>query len=274
MAVHFYEHNGPQALTRVDELPEPLSPSERFGPRGSFERRLLLAHKYADDLAASINAFSNTSTHSLWAYINPEGTEHSIGVTFDPKPDYFGWGLMVGQFAHQLRALLDNFVWAMCTLPEDERGMIEFPIFKDRDRFEREGARKLRGVPAKAGAIIEQAQPFQLGPEKAQSHPLWRIHELDRMDKHRIVLAVAMVGRHATHSMPGGGNFVRRDMVEDGAPFLILYPKAPRHKMDVQGKHVFDIGVDIGGTPVILRDFVAEAREEVHRLFQELRDFI
>lgn len=274
MAVYLYEQTAPWPLEIVDELPPPMTLPERFGPAGSLDRRLLLAYKHAAELAASINTFGKASTHRMWAHVNPEGTEHRFGITFNPKPDYFGWGLMVGQFAHQLRALLDSLIWSICTLPEDERGSIEFPIFKDRDRFEGDKDRKLRGVPADAKTFIAGLQPFQAGPENAQSHPLWRIHELDRMDKHRVVLTLAMIGREATFRVPKGHRIVTASVVEDGAVFSTIFPDAPTQKVNVEVNAVFDVGVDIGGTKVALPRLIADGRDEVRRIGEELRKFI
>ncbi len=48
----------------------------------------------------------------------------------------------------------------------------------------------IRGVDPSAHAVIESVQPYKRGDD-FRSHPLWVLHELSNLDKHRLVLLTA-----------------------------------------------------------------------------------
>jgi hypothetical protein len=104
------------------------------------------------------------------------------------------WSAIAGDCVHNLRSTLDHIVFALSGGPGNAPDDSEFPIFLNSDRyFKRDrkcepargsGLWKIRGVVAD-GAYTEfhRLQPF-FGSNPTR-HPLWIIHELDRLDKHR-----------------------------------------------------------------------------------------
>jgi hypothetical protein len=60
------------------------------------------------------------------------------------------------------------------------------PIAKDRDTYDAEKAGKLKGIRPKAIEAIDALKPYKGGNDT-----LWRIHELDNIDKHRFVFVIA-----------------------------------------------------------------------------------
>lgn len=62
---------------------------------------------------------------------------------------------------------------------------IEFPISKDHVSYESDKPRRVRGMRADAVKAIDELKPYKGGNDV-----LWRIHELDIIDKHRSILAV------------------------------------------------------------------------------------
>lgn len=96
-------------------------------------------------------------------------------------------GLVVGEFAHHLRAALDNLVWQLVLL----RGgcttrQTEFPIYESRKRYRGSGRRALRGVSTDDRALIEACQPFEVG-ERPSKTALALLAWLNNVDKHRFV---------------------------------------------------------------------------------------
>jgi hypothetical protein len=95
------------------------------------------------------------------------------------------WSVVVGDCVQNFRAALDHMAWHLSVR---ERGAhptrIEFPIFGDQAQYQRDAPRKVAGVPTAATKIIESLQPFHRGPAFAE-HPLWKLHELATIDKHR-----------------------------------------------------------------------------------------
>jgi hypothetical protein len=97
-------------------------------------------------------------------------------------------GLIVGEFAHNLRTALDHLAWQLVLL----RGgsptrSTEFPIEKRRKWYERRLKRgALRGMSADDRAAIEQVQPYQAGECAADTY-LALLAWLNNVDKHRFL---------------------------------------------------------------------------------------
>jgi len=63
---------------------------------------------------------------------------------------------------------------------------VEFPIAKDFATYEIEKARKVKGMRPLAIETIDNVKPYNGG-----NYALWKIHELDNVDKHRTLFSVA-----------------------------------------------------------------------------------
>jgi hypothetical protein len=113
-------------------------------------------------------------------------------------PDSFG--LLVSDFLHSLRSGLDNLAYALMLagpgpVTDKMKGTSEFPIFGDEDAKGQPGhgpgmfaaaAHKYVGWKPGAKAAVESLQPYHRG-QRFTSDPLWWLHELDRIDKHRFL---------------------------------------------------------------------------------------
>ncbi|MGA8763942.1 MAG: hypothetical protein WB562_13835, partial [Candidatus Sulfotelmatobacter sp.] len=58
---------------------------------------------------------------------------------------------------------------------------VEFPIAKDAGTYQREKAGKVKGILPEVIKVIDALEPYKNGKGEA----LWRLHELDNIDKHR-----------------------------------------------------------------------------------------
>jgi hypothetical protein len=111
--------------------------------------------------------------------------------------------LVIGDAVHNLRAALDHAVYdAACQhaggalTPQVEKALM-FPVIGDgtKKEFDREAGKRLVGVPNEVIAVVEQAQPYRWNdagnPGGYCFHPVWQVHELDRIDKHRRLTVTA-----------------------------------------------------------------------------------
>ena len=119
--------------------------------------------------------------------------------------------LLIGDTLHNLRSCLDVLAFALASaytkpLTKEMANTSEFPIFGDEDgeghggmgsiRFhertksERPSARsalaKISGWHPDAQAVVEGLQPYKRGKD-FRSDPLWLVHDLDRISKHRLL---------------------------------------------------------------------------------------
>jgi hypothetical protein len=98
--------------------------------------------------------------------------------------------LLAGDVINNLRSSLEYLAWQLVIInkgsPSDNTG---FPIFKvpNAKVFKRMTA----GMPPEACEIIERLQPYRRG-EGAQDDPLWRLHALWSIEKHRHLTIVAL----------------------------------------------------------------------------------
>ena len=108
-------------------------------------------------------------------------------------------GLLVGDFAHQTRSVLDNLIWALVTHAGHPGVRANaFPIAdteSDWSKWTRPGKSDwLQGIPADCRAVINALQPYQRHNPPlsfAQRHPLAILREISNADKHRILPVTA-----------------------------------------------------------------------------------
>jgi hypothetical protein len=122
---------------------------------------------------------------------NEDRTEHIERIYMDWRIPWW-WSVAVGEVMHNLRATLDNLVCQLVIANDHQAGQQhEFPVATDESWYERRAPGKLRHIPATARAIIDEAQPYRRPPEELRFHPLWIVHNLNRIDKHRLLHVVA-----------------------------------------------------------------------------------
>jgi hypothetical protein len=93
--------------------------------------------------------------------------------------------MIVSDAVHQARAALDNLANAL--RPDGPTSGIEFPIRSTEAAYRKavsDGA--LRGVPAWAREAIEAVQPFSTDLRRWAGRELANLHELARVDRHRL----------------------------------------------------------------------------------------
>jgi hypothetical protein len=112
----------------------------------------------------------------------------------DPEPSPPHLGVIVGDFLHNLRCVLDHLVWQLVELNGGQPGEHnQFPIFDTPEAYRKKAGRFLSGVAPIHKAIIERFQPYHLDSEPAY-HNLAVLRNLSNIDKHRFVHPVVIVG--------------------------------------------------------------------------------
>ena len=158
---------------------------------GSALSKVGRARKLADDLEGEIDMFWDARPCELEIAGGESAGEGSFRVKrMRTVPDSIA--LIMGDAAHNLRSALDHFAWA--AVSAQVRGTrTYFPIWGKTavpgpGEWREQVCRQLKGAPAGLIDAVEQLEPWESG----QDSLLWAIHELDRIDKHRLLLAVAV----------------------------------------------------------------------------------
>jgi hypothetical protein len=104
--------------------------------------------------------------------------------------------VLAGEIVHHMRAAFDHVAWQLSSPAQRTSNptQIAFPVSvavppADKDELGRY-KRQVKGISSPTAlARIESLQPYKaLNP---LAHPLWVIHDLDRIDKHRELVLVA-----------------------------------------------------------------------------------
>lgn len=93
-----------------------------------------------------------------------------------------------GDVVHNLRSALDHLAYQLAVVgnPGSEPSRcVEFPIAKDMATYESTKGRKVKGILSEAVKAIDELKPYKGGNDA-----LWRIHELDNINKHRTLFTV------------------------------------------------------------------------------------
>jgi hypothetical protein len=96
---------------------------------------------------------------------------------------------IAGDIVHNLRAALDHLAHQLVLVGSPDTiptRRIEFPISETVTKYESEKARKVEGMTPIAIEAIDRLKPYKGGNDA-----LWRIHELDNIDKHRALFTLA-----------------------------------------------------------------------------------
>ncbi len=164
--------------------------------------------------------------------LDPITGEHLIWLELKvPIPDT--WGLKTGDIAHNFRSSLDHLAYSLMiaytTEPTSKQETdSEFPIFGPKAPSASVLRRKVGGIDPAAQAIIKGLQPHLKGANYADDL-LWCIHDMNRLDKHRLLQVVltnfSMMG--FSHGMAGRFRLINFSQeVGDGAE-LVRYSPNP-----------------------------------------------
>jgi hypothetical protein len=160
------------------------------------DRKIEWAKRHLADLKKSIDDTLKAHPCRFVGQMNPKTGEYVLGVQGLPAMDP-AWSLSVGDIVHNLRSALDHLAWQLVILdggtPDENT---QFPIrdspFNKRGQWVRPQLRPEVKSPHILDAL-EEVQPY-FGPygEPAvyAESQLWRVHRLDIIDKHRLLLVV------------------------------------------------------------------------------------
>jgi len=145
------------------------------------------ANKHIQDAKSIIEAFRNTDPYGVRVEIDLE-SGHKIQRVHQRAPVPEELSLVIGDAVHNLRSALDHLAWQLV----EKNGNTPdrhtcFPIY-DAPKVGKAAANpKIKGINPAAATILETVQPYQAGYGN-----LRMLHDLDIIDKHRLVLVAAI----------------------------------------------------------------------------------
>jgi hypothetical protein len=161
-------------------------------------------------LNAEFVAWKDSQPYRIRHEFDDETGEHVFRCRVYRMPSET-WGLIVGDFVHNLRSALDYLVWQLVIVNEEVPNIWnQFPITTTEREWERKVCRKkgwLEGVGPVERAVIKSLQPHDAKfPSK---HILTSLQSLSNIDKHRVLTTTLVVTD--PRGQGGGMLFTRPD---------------------------------------------------------------
>jgi hypothetical protein len=154
------------------------------------------AKRHLAELTRTIGDTLEAHPYRFVGQMDADSGEYVLTVHDLPAMDPT-WSLRVGDVVHNLRSGLDHLAWQLVIL-DDRRPDVntQFPIRRSAvDKNGQPVPIQLRPTVRNREILdaLEAVQPY-LGPEGEPAeyarNPLWRLHRLDIIDKHRLLLVV------------------------------------------------------------------------------------
>ena len=151
------------------------------------------AKKHIGDLDVAIRTFCDSEPYTLRTENVPKISHIALYVdSVKPIPDEIS--AIIGDTVHNLRSALDHLAWQLVEANGGTPGKdTYFPVCEnDLQKGPQQyasaiGKGEIKQIHPEAQKLISRVQPYI-----TRDSTLWHIHELDRIDKHRLVLTVTM----------------------------------------------------------------------------------
>jgi hypothetical protein len=138
-------------------------------------------------------------------------------------------GGVIGDVLHNARATLDLIIWQAVLANGGTPGKPTcFPMAKDASSYQKTRTAALAGASADVFTLVDGLQPYPGGNDT-----LWRLHSLDILDKHRVLVPVGVAHRNIilNFKMPWPTGWPSR---EPGMPSEIQFPPLALRPADRQ----------------------------------------
>ncbi|HTM55826.1 MAG TPA: hypothetical protein VL175_17495 [Pirellulales bacterium] len=159
-------------------------PDKLLGARLKLKR----ANKHIRNLAIAVTAFKKSRPCKISTKRNDKG--HKLFYVRSLRKVPAEIGAVAGDVLFDLRSALDHIAMQLW-IASGSNGKakdVYFPISKDATEYGPDLARKIKGARPDIVKAIKSIQAYKGG----NGHPLWVLNELHNIDKHRLLLTVAL----------------------------------------------------------------------------------
>jgi hypothetical protein len=146
------------------------------------------AKKHINDLYSAIRTFCESDPYPVIIEDDPQTGDRVFRVR-ESRAVPAVISAMLGDAIHNLRSVLDYLAWQLVLANHDTPGnWTAYPIFESVEKYESHKAGKVKGMSDVAVEMIDATKPYQGGTDD-----LWRLHRLDNIDKHRLLITIGVV---------------------------------------------------------------------------------
>lgn len=152
----------------------------------AWQTKLERAKRHFAELGAAVADFFTTQPYKVSTRRNAEGKLVYYLSEVETVPVELS--AITGDVIQNLRSALDHLAYALWVKEANGRGRedrVYFPIHKDATSYNQKKRDNTQGISAQSLATIDSLTPYKGGNDV-----LWRIHTLNNLDKHRLLVTV------------------------------------------------------------------------------------
>jgi hypothetical protein len=192
------------------------------------------AKKHIHDLTLAVRAFLDTSPYEVGTRTDPQVPDSLTYYVVSIRETPHTISAVIGEILFNLRSALDNLAYQLAivngTTDEPTLRATYFPISEDAAKYKTDSPRKVKGMSQAAIQAIDTCRPYKGGNDA-----LWRLHILNNIDKHRVLVTVGIslhaisantiFPRGVIHLFPSASGIQSRHSAPDK---LLLFPENPK----------------------------------------------
>jgi hypothetical protein len=191
--------------------------------RAGADLKFARAQAHLNTLEEQVKAFHASTPITLSPELEP-GTGALLHRAVVHKRPPVEWSLLVGDAVHNARSALDHIAWGLVEAGGGKPTRDTcFPIGDTEAAFNKSAKKALAGAAQSSIDAVSALKPWQGGDPN-----LWRLHQLDIVDKHRLLLAVSSASS-GIFLMPNFPNLP----AGTGTVWIPSLPSGPIHNGDV-----------------------------------------
>lgn len=169
----------------------------------SFALKVWRAREHLNAFEVEARQWIETEPYTIVDEPDPEPPLESLPDGFQArrfrlvriKPAPLRLSILIGDCLFNLRSALDHLALALARahtpgITANRISKSAFPIFADSARYAQKREEMIGCLAPAAQDAIEKLQPYRAGDDP-WIHPLWRIHNLNNIDKHRSLTVFA-----------------------------------------------------------------------------------
>jgi len=145
------------------------------------------AKHHVQDLKGAIESFFAANPYEVGTKRNPE-TRQLIYYVVRVKDVPPMVNVIAGEVLQSLRSALDHLAYQLVLVGTGQAGpfhYVYFPICDSAEEYESKKLRQIKGMRQNAIEAIDAVKPYKGGNDT-----LWRLHKLNIVDKHRLLVTV------------------------------------------------------------------------------------
>lgn len=147
------------------------------------------AKRHMSELEVEVNAFFSQQPYKVEVRRDSERRlVYYLSSVTEPSPAI---AVLAGEVIQNLRSALDHLAYQLAVLGTGGKGdyrRIYFPITEDATKYKNERTDKVKGMRLDAIRAIDAIKPYKGGNDV-----LWRLHKLNNIDKHRLLVTVGSI---------------------------------------------------------------------------------